>query len=74
MPFRDRLERQLGDRLSLYSSTDGERMDVEKILSAAAADDVVIYVCGPPRLISAVTAVAKALGMARERVRLELFA
>ncbi len=73
MPFRDRLKRQLGDRLSLYSSTDGERMDVEKILSAAA-DDVVIYVCGPLRLISAVTEVAKALGIARERVRLELFA
>jgi hypothetical protein len=73
MPFRDRLERQLGDRLSLYSSTNGERMDVEKILTAAA-DDVVIYVCGPQRLISAVTEVAKALGIARERVRLELFA
>jgi ferredoxin-NADP reductase/predicted pyridoxine 5'-phosphate oxidase superfamily flavin-nucleotide-binding protein len=73
MPFRDRLKRQLGDRLSLYSSTDGERMDVEKILRATA-DDVVIYVCGPQRLISAVTEVAKALGIARERVRLELFA
>ena len=73
MPFRDRLERQLGDRLSIYSSTDGERMDVETILSAAP-DDAVIYVCGPQRLISAVTAAAKALGIARERVRLELFA
>ncbi len=73
MPFRDRLERQLGDRLSLYSSADGERMNLEKILKAAA-DDVVIYVCGPQRLISTVTEVAKALGIARERVRLELFA
>jgi ferredoxin-NADP reductase/predicted pyridoxine 5'-phosphate oxidase superfamily flavin-nucleotide-binding protein len=72
MPFRDRLERQLGDRLAIYSSTEGERMDVAAILGAAP-DDAVIYVCGPQRLISAVTASAKAHGIARERVRLELF-
>ena len=73
MPFRDRLQRQLADRLTVYSSDDGQRMDVAALL-AAAADDAVIYVCGPQRLISAVTAAAKALGIARERVRLELFA
>lgn len=72
MPFRDRLERLLGDRFSVYSSSDGERMDIEKILSDAAGD-AVIYVCGPQRLISAVTAAAKEFGIARERVRLELF-
>ncbi|MCX2982863.1 pyridoxamine 5'-phosphate oxidase [Halieaceae bacterium IMCC14734] len=73
MPFRDRLQRQLADRLTVYSSDDGQRMDVAALL-VAAADDTVIYVCGPHSLISAVTAAAKALGIARERVRLELFA
>jgi len=73
MPFRDRLQRHLGDRLRLYSGTDGERLDITATLTAAP-DDVVIYVCGPQRLISAVTDTAKELGIPRERVHLELFA
>ena len=73
MPFRDRLERHLGDRLRVYSGTDGDRLDIAATLTAAP-DDVVIYVCGPQRLISAVTDTAKELGIPRERVRLELFA
>ncbi len=73
MPFRDRLERHMGDRLRVYSSADGERIDIAALV-AAAPDDVVIYVCGPPRLITAVTNTAKELGIAGERVRMELFA
>lgn len=73
MPFRDRLQRHLGDRLHIYSNADGERLDLAATL-AAAPHDVVIYVCGPQRLLGAVTATAKELGIARERVRLELFA
>jgi len=72
MAFRDRLEYQLGDRISFYSGADGDRLDIEATL-AAAADDSVIYICGPKRLISAVTDAARALGIARERIRLELF-
>ena len=30
MPFRDRLERQLGDRLRVYSGADGERLDIAR--------------------------------------------
>jgi ferredoxin-NADP reductase/predicted pyridoxine 5'-phosphate oxidase superfamily flavin-nucleotide-binding protein len=73
MPFLDRLERHLGDRLRVYSSADGNRLDIAATLTAAP-DDVVIYVCGPQHLISAVTDTAKKLGIPRERVRLELFA
>ncbi|MFT4520670.1 MAG: ferredoxin-NADP reductase [Halioglobus sp.] len=72
MPFCDRLERHLGDRMHVHSSSEGNRLDIAATLAAAPAD-VVIYVCGPERLISAVTAKAKELGIARERVRLELF-
>jgi ferredoxin-NADP reductase len=73
MPFLDRLECHLGDRLRVYSGADTERLDIAATL-AAAPDDVVIYVCGPQRLIGAVTDTAKKLGIPRERVRLELFA
>ena len=73
MAFVDSLERGLQDRLSVYSSADGERMDIAAILGSAL-DDVVVYVCGPGRLVAAVTAAAKAQGIPRERVRTELFA
>jgi ferredoxin-NADP reductase/predicted pyridoxine 5'-phosphate oxidase superfamily flavin-nucleotide-binding protein len=72
MAFRDRLERQLGDRLRIYSGKDGDRLDIAATL-AGAADDAMIYVCGPKRLVSAVTDTARELGIPRERVRLELF-
>lgn len=72
MAFRDRLERQLGDHINVYSSADGERLDIPSLL-AAAPEDVVIYICGPKRLISAVTDAAKEIGIPREQVRLELF-
>ncbi len=73
MPFLDHLERHLGDRLRVYSGTDGDRLDIAATLTGAP-DDAVIYVCGPPRLIGAVTDTARELGIPRERVRLELFA
>ena len=72
MAFRDRLERQLQSRLHVYSAEDGDRLDIESAL-AGANQDTVIYVCGPQRLTDAVKKTARALGIARERVRLELF-
>jgi ferredoxin-NADP reductase/predicted pyridoxine 5'-phosphate oxidase superfamily flavin-nucleotide-binding protein len=72
MAFNSGLQRQLGNRLRIYSAADGERLDVTQTL-AAAADDTVIYVCGPARLVGAVTATARELGISRDRVRLELF-
>ncbi len=73
MAFADRLERQLGNRLRLYSTADGERLDIATTL-AAAPHDAVIYTCGPQRLLGAVTDMARELGIPRARLRLELFA
>lgn len=72
MAFRDRLERQFKDRLTIYSSADGARMDIPATL-AESSKDVVIYVCGPKRLVNAVSDAARQLGIARGRVRVELF-
>ena len=73
MAFRDRLMREFGDALIVYRSAEGEHMDIEQILSTAP-DDAAIYVCGPGRLINAVTATAKALSIDVERIRVERFA
>lgn len=72
MAFRDHLERQFGDRLQIYSSADGNRLDVAAVL-ASAPDDALIYVCGPARLTGAIQDMAHELGFARNRIRLELF-
>lgn len=50
-----------------------ERLDVEQLLAAQEAG-VHVYVCGPKRLIDAVTDAAKRLGWAGERVHHEFFA
>ena len=72
MPYRDRLERQLGQRLSTYSTADGERMDLAGLL-AEAPIDALVYVCGPVRLAAGVLAAARAMGFPAERIRLERF-
>lgn len=72
MAYRDRLEREFGKRLSIYSAADGERLDIDAVLRAAAAD-AVVYVCGPERLVNAVLRTAREHGIEPDRIRLELF-
>jgi len=73
MAFRDQLLRDFGEQVTFYSSSDGERMDIERILSVAP-DDAVFYICGPECLIDAFTDVAKALAIDSTRIRSERFA
>jgi len=72
MPFLDRLQREFGERLSVYSAADGERLDLAAIL-ASAPEDSVFYLCGPGRLLDAVTDVARNLGISCSRIRFERF-
>jgi len=73
MAFRDRLIREFGSALTVYRSTEGERMEIERILSTAP-DDALIYVCGPGRLIDAVIRHGSELGIESNRIRVERFA
>jgi ferredoxin-NADP reductase/predicted pyridoxine 5'-phosphate oxidase superfamily flavin-nucleotide-binding protein len=72
MAFRDELERDLGDNLTTYSSADGEHIDIQQVLKSAPGN-AIFYVCGPARLIDAVTDAAKALDIEEERIRFERF-
>ena len=72
MAYRDRLQHQFDDRISVYSSAQGQRLDLDAIL-AEAADDALIYVCGPDRLLNGVTEAAKRAGISRQRIRSERF-
>ena len=72
MPYRDRLQRQFEERLSVYSGADGERLDLESVLRQAPPN-ALVYLCGPDRLIAGVMAAAKAVGFPRDQIRLERF-
>jgi len=73
MAFGDRLQREFGDDIKLYSSADGERIDVRQILSTAPID-AIFYICGPERLIDTVSSAATKLGIDAQRIRYERFA
>ena len=72
MAYHDRLARQFKEQLSIHNTVDGARLDIAATL-AGSRNDAMIYACGPKGLVSAVTDAARRLGIARDRVRLELF-
>ncbi|MFN7571449.1 MAG: 2Fe-2S iron-sulfur cluster-binding protein [Betaproteobacteria bacterium] len=72
MAWRDELHALSGDRLTIYFSNSGTRMDVAATVASAPAD-AVFYVCGPARLIDAVRNAAAAHSVPPERVRYERF-
>ncbi len=73
MAFRDRLQREFAEHIFIYSSSDNERMDIPYILSNAPADSI-IYICGPNRLIDAVSEEALRQNIHPDRIRFERFA
>jgi ferredoxin-NADP reductase len=55
MAFATEMQEFGRTRVQLYSSADGERMDLAA-LRAATPDDTAVYACGPTRLLDAVEA------------------
>ena len=72
MAYFDRLQRQFGTSLSTYSTDSNERLNIDTLLRNAS-DQEIFYVCGPKRMMSAVHSAARRTGIARNRIRMELF-
>lgn len=72
MAFQDRLSREFGNDLSVYSAQQKQRMNIANIIESAASD-AVFYVCGPTKLINQVLDVAQGLNISAERIRFERF-
>ncbi len=73
MAYRDEVCALAGARALLHASGGGPRLDVAALL-AAQPPGTTAYVCGPPGLVAAVHAAARALGWNADRVRSESFA
>ncbi|MCK6264073.1 ferredoxin reductase [Vibrio sp. ZSDE26] len=72
MAFQERLKREFGDTLTLYSAEDSQRLNCAEILRNADVNSM-IYVCGPMRLINELVETAKAQGIDPSRIRSEAF-
>ena len=72
MAYRDRLIRELENNISVYRSSENERLNIWETLKNAE-NNTVFYICGPGRMIDAVVNTAKSLNIDPERIRFERF-
>jgi ferredoxin-NADP reductase len=73
MAFADELSRLLGDRLELYVSAEGNRLDVGRAIDQLHPDGE-LYLCGPLRLRDAAQKAWRQRGRPADRLRFETFA
>lgn len=72
MPFADDLRALLGDRLTLYDQSAGERVDLPA-LAAALPTGAQLYVCGPLPMLEAAKHAWHARGLPEPDLRFETF-
>ncbi|MEH2624926.1 ferredoxin-NADP reductase [Bradyrhizobium sp. AZCC 1719] len=70
--FLDELTTLLGDRLNVYASDEGARLDLEATFRALP-DDAIAVICGPMRMLEAARRVWNDLGRAPADLRYETF-
>jgi ferredoxin-NADP reductase len=70
--FLDELSATLGDRLSLYASDEGTRIDLDATFRALP-DDAIAVMCGPMRMLEAARRAWNAAGRAPADLRYETF-
>lgn len=72
MAFADRLQRMLGDDISLYPADKNLRLDVLDLIQTAPKNTV-FYACGPEGLLEEITEVGEKLSIPAGNIRLERF-
>lgn len=72
MAFRDRLQRQFGDRAHFYPADRQSRINIEALLRDQGPQ-VNVYVCGPTKLLEAVKLTAAKLDIADAQIHSEQF-
>jgi vanillate O-demethylase ferredoxin subunit len=73
MPFLDEVRALAGDRLELFVSADGERLDIVEQIARLHPDGE-LYLCGPLRLREAAQRAWRDAGRPADRLRFETFA
>jgi vanillate O-demethylase ferredoxin subunit len=73
MPFLDEVRALAGDRLELFVSAEGERLDIAEQIARLHPDGE-LYLCGPLRLREAAQRAWRDAGRPADRLRFETFA
>ena len=73
MAFSDRLTRKLGNKLHLYAADEGNKLNVEKLLTTSPIE-AHFYFCGPKKMIDQLLSLAQQLGISTNRLHFERFA
>ncbi|GAA2249281.1 PDR/VanB family oxidoreductase [Herbiconiux moechotypicola] len=73
MPFVDELVAEYGDRVTVYSSDDGRRVDLSSISGGSVSKPVAVYCCGPARMLTELEAVSSAAAWPSGTLHLERF-
>lgn len=72
MAFSDRLQREFGESISIYSSDEKRRMSLRHLLSRSP-QNAIFYICGPQKMLSEMRLMANELGVDSSRIRSEAF-
>jgi ferredoxin-NADP reductase len=72
MPFVDELREELGDRLELFVSSEGHRIDFDREIAALHPDGE-LYLCGPQRMLEGARRVWQDADRPRNGLRFETF-
>ena len=72
MAFSDRLTRQLGNKLHLYATDAGNKLNLTKLLTTSPTD-AHFYFCGPKNMIDQLLSIAQQLGISSSRLHFERF-
>ena len=72
LSFQQELQTNFEEELHLHLSDRSSRLDVQQLLSSIA-ENAIVYVCGPTRLISAFVSEAERAGITANRIRYESF-
>lgn len=73
MAYRDRLSRQLGDRLHLYIADSGKKLNLARLFENSAPNSH-FYFCGPNSMLEELILLAGEYHIARENIHFERFA
>ncbi|MCJ8318118.1 MAG: 2Fe-2S iron-sulfur cluster-binding protein [Colwellia sp.] len=72
MAYADRLSRQVGDKLHLYISAQGNRLSFNQLM-ANRSDETNFYFCGPASMLNTFKQCAIELGISSDRIHFEQF-
>ncbi|WP_076408501.1 2Fe-2S iron-sulfur cluster-binding protein [Shewanella sp. UCD-KL12] len=72
MAFRDRLQREFGESITIYPSDESRRLSLRYLLTTSP-QNAIFYICGPQKMLHEMQFIANELGIDSDRIKREGF-